>query len=156
MSQRGQRTHLGVERTTSREERNRMNVPSNVKWRIFYMHFCLLVFTSLVVVFLVFTLFWKAQKSWSDVCQRSKVCSERQACLNAASMCRWCRKWSKSATWGASVHLCFIVLVYLDIQTRTYRNIWCSSYSIVLKHRSCFTEIQRIGDAKHLILIDQD
>lgn len=68
------------------EERNCMNVPSNVKWRIFYMrlffscvHFSVLLFFVFCFFFLLLlTLFWKAQKKLKPSVQAGRVCSSSQ------------------------------------------------------------------------------
>lgn len=56
-----------------REDRNCMNVPSNVKWRIFYMHFCLCLFTSAYFCFFLSCLISESTKSWSHVCRQRRA-----------------------------------------------------------------------------------
>lgn len=51
---RQKKNHLGV-RQPKWEEKTCMNVPSNVKWRMFFMHFCLVVFTCLCICHFCFS-----------------------------------------------------------------------------------------------------
>lgn len=73
MAAKGQRNHLGVDQTTLQEERNCMNVPSNVKWRIFYtlffflfscVHFSVLLFCASFIL--------ESTKSWSKECRQDE------------------------------------------------------------------------------------
>lgn len=87
--EKGRRNHLGVDGKTYREERSRMNVPSNVKRRIFCLYFCLCSLQCALLclffgffgggcfvsgfLFLGFLVSWDATGSGSHVCRQEKV-----------------------------------------------------------------------------------
>lgn len=133
MPERGQRNHLGVNQTTLREDRNCMNVPSNVKWRIFYIHFfCLCVFTSLCFCCCFLFFFYLGKHKKLKLCVQAE--RSQQFIRKEGAWCAcWCVRRQHPVNVGndpnlphadyqymVDTHFCFIVFFFILLKSATW------------------------------------